>query len=169
MHLDLPRHHIGPASAFQRPQRCPAAGWADREAARHASAALSTVRRAALRTRGEAARACCIDAHALSAAPGSLNVCDADTIYDVLRARGFKEVDSETDWDVAWVETAWLRENFDGQHLEDHQRINHFRNHYVRVPRSHVTDQCVAARIDCTPLTGWVCVLVSRAGADAQG
>ena len=98
-----------------------------------------------------------------------MNVCDADTIYDVLRARGFKEVDSETDWDVAWVETAWLRENFDGQHLEDHQRINHFRNHYVRVPRSHVTDQCVAARIDCTPLTGWVCVLVSRAGADAQG
>ena len=139
MHLELPRHHIGPASAFQRPQRCPAAGWADREAARHASAAHSTVRRAAVRTRGEAARACRIDAHALSAAPGSLNVCDADTIYDVLRARGFKEVDSETDWDVAWVETAWLRENFDGQHLEDHQRINHFRNHYVRVPRSHDT------------------------------
>ena len=54
----------------------------------------------------------------------------ADTIYDVLRARGWKEVDTETDWDVAWIDTGWLRENFDGMHLEEHQRINHFRNHY---------------------------------------
>ena len=71
--------------------------------------------------------------------PWLVGVCHTDTIYDVLRARGWKEVESETDWDVAWVETAWLRENFDGQHLEDHQRINHFRNHYVREPRSHDT------------------------------
>ena len=53
-----------------------------------------------------------------------------NTIYDVLRARGWKEVETETDWDVAWIDTGWLRENFDGMHLEDHQRINHFRNHY---------------------------------------
>jgi len=53
-----------------------------------------------------------------------------NTIYDVLRARGWKETESEVDWDVAWVDTGWLRENFDGMHLEEHQRINHFRNHY---------------------------------------
>ena len=53
-----------------------------------------------------------------------------DTIYDVLRARGWKETDSETDWDVAWIDTGWLRENFDTMHLEEHQRLNHFRNHY---------------------------------------
>ena len=39
-------------------------------------------------------------------------------------------MDSETDWDVAWIDTGWLRENFDGMHLEEHQRLNHFRNHY---------------------------------------
>lgn len=53
-----------------------------------------------------------------------------NTIYDVLRARGWKETDSETDWDVAWIDTGWLRENFDNMHLEEHQRLNHFRNHY---------------------------------------
>jgi len=53
-----------------------------------------------------------------------------NTIYDVLRARGWQETESETDWDVAWVDTGWLRENFDTMHLSEHQRINHFRNHY---------------------------------------
>ena len=53
-----------------------------------------------------------------------------NTIYDVLRARGWKEVESETDWDVAWIDKDWLRENFDSMHLDEHQRINHFRNHY---------------------------------------
>uniref|UniRef100_A0A7S0PTM5 Tubulin--tyrosine ligase-like protein 9 n=2 Tax=Coccolithus braarudii TaxID=221442 RepID=A0A7S0PTM5_9EUKA len=53
-----------------------------------------------------------------------------NTIYDVFRARNWKETDSETDWDVAWIDTGWIRENFDTMHLEEHQRINHFRNHY---------------------------------------
>ena len=53
-----------------------------------------------------------------------------NTIYDVLRARGWRETESDTDWDVAWVDVGWLRENLDGMHLEEHQRINHFRNHY---------------------------------------
>ncbi|KAL3927902.1 MAG: hypothetical protein SGPRY_002617 [Prymnesium sp.] len=53
-----------------------------------------------------------------------------NTIYDVLRARGWQETDSDTDWEVAWVDTGWLRENFDSMHLSEHQRINHFRNHY---------------------------------------
>ena len=53
-----------------------------------------------------------------------------NTIYDVFRARGWQETDSDTDWDVAWVDTGWLRENFDSMHLSEHQRLNHFRNHY---------------------------------------
>ena len=31
---------------------------------------------------------------------------------------------------MAWVDTGWIRENFDTMHLEQHQRVNHFRNHY---------------------------------------
>ena len=53
-----------------------------------------------------------------------------NTIYDVLRARGWREVEDEKDWDVAWIDVGWLRENYDKMHLDDHQRINHFRNHY---------------------------------------
>ena len=53
-----------------------------------------------------------------------------NTIYDVFRARGWRETDSDTAWDVAWVDTGGIRENFDTMHLEQHQRINHFRNHY---------------------------------------
>eukprot|EP00965_Chrysotila_dentata_P188127 6172557-Pleurochrysis_carterae.AAC.4 len=36
-----------------------------------------------------------------------------NTIYDVFKARGWKETESDTDWDVAWVDTGWIRENFD--------------------------------------------------------
>ena len=41
------------------------------------------------------------------------------TVYDVLRARGWKETDSETDWDVAWVDTGWIREHLEGVHLDE--------------------------------------------------
>lgn len=37
---------------------------------------------------------------------------------------------SELDWDVIWADVGWVRENFDRIHLDDHQRVNHFRNHY---------------------------------------
>ena len=53
-----------------------------------------------------------------------------NTIYDVFRARGWRETESDTDWDVCWADTGWIREYFDTMHLEAHQRINHFRNHY---------------------------------------
>jgi hypothetical protein len=53
-----------------------------------------------------------------------------NVIYDVFKARGWRETDSETDWDVAWIDTGWLREFFDQMHLEDQQVINHYRNHY---------------------------------------
>lgn len=53
-----------------------------------------------------------------------------NTIYDVFRARGWRETDSDTDWDVAWVDVGWIRDNMDAMHFEEHQRINHFRNHF---------------------------------------
>lgn len=31
-----------------------------------------------------------------------------NSIYDVLLAKGFKETDSETDWDFLWIERDWV-------------------------------------------------------------
>ena len=67
---------------------------------------------------------------ALTYLPSPRRTTFHNTIYDVFRARGWRETDSDSDWDVAWVDTGWIRENFDTMHLEQHQRINHFRNHY---------------------------------------
>ncbi|XP_029013456.1 probable tubulin polyglutamylase TTLL9 isoform X2 [Betta splendens] len=53
------------------------------------------------------------------------------TIQDVLRQRpGWVEVKDEAEWDFNWCDVAWLRENFDHSYMEEHVRINHFRNHY---------------------------------------
>ena len=56
--------------------------------------------------------------------------CFHNVVYDVFRARAWKETDSDVDWDVCWADTGWIRENFDNIRLNEHQRINHFRNHY---------------------------------------
>eukprot|EP00927_Polykrikos_kofoidii_P074103 TRINITY_DN70067_c0_g1_i1.p1 TRINITY_DN70067_c0_g1~~TRINITY_DN70067_c0_g1_i1.p1 ORF type:complete len:513 (-),score=66.54 TRINITY_DN70067_c0_g1_i1:140-1588(-) len=53
-----------------------------------------------------------------------------NTIYDVLKARGFKETDAELDWDLFWCDKEWIHEVFDHIHLQSHQRVNHFRNHF---------------------------------------
>jgi len=53
-----------------------------------------------------------------------------NTVYDVLKARGFKETDAELDWDIFWCDKEWIHEVFDYIHLQPHQRVNHFRNHY---------------------------------------
>ncbi|RKP21987.1 tubulin-tyrosine ligase [Rozella allomycis CSF55] len=57
-----------------------------------------------------------------------------NTIYDVMKDRGWKDVSTtgqyETDWDFHWADVFWVHEVFDTIHLLDHQRINHFRNHY---------------------------------------
>uniref|UniRef100_A0A3Q1IXZ8 Tubulin--tyrosine ligase-like protein 9 n=1 Tax=Anabas testudineus TaxID=64144 RepID=A0A3Q1IXZ8_ANATE len=53
------------------------------------------------------------------------------TIQDVLRQRpGWVEVKDDGEWDFNWCDVGWLRENFDHSYLEEHVRINHFRNHY---------------------------------------
>jgi hypothetical protein len=87
-----------------------------------------------------------------------------NTIYDVLRARGWREVESETDWDVAWVETGWLRENFDGVHLEDHQRINHFRNHYELTRKDNLIKNLKRTQRQCVPRHRCTSASLLRAG-----
>jgi len=52
----------------------------------------------------------------------------SNTIYDVMCAKGWEETDSETDWDFHWSERDWVFEIFDSMHLENWQRLNHFRN-----------------------------------------
>ena len=52
----------------------------------------------------------------------------SNTIYDVMCSRGWKETDSETDWDLHWAERDWVYEVFDTMHLESWQRLNHYRN-----------------------------------------
>jgi tubulin polyglutamylase TTLL9 len=53
-----------------------------------------------------------------------------NTILDVLRSRGWKETDSEMDWEFNWAEVFWIRESLDSVRLSEFQKVNHFRNHY---------------------------------------
>ena len=53
-----------------------------------------------------------------------------NTIYDVMIARKWKETESEQDWDFNWADRDWLREHYDTLHMNEFQRLNHFRNSY---------------------------------------
>ncbi|EPT25272.1 Tubulin-tyrosine ligase family protein [Toxoplasma gondii TgCatPRC2] len=53
-----------------------------------------------------------------------------NTVYDALKNRGWKETDSDTEWDFFWCDKEWMSENFDKFRFQPHQRVNHFRNHY---------------------------------------
>ena len=55
-----------------------------------------------------------------------------NSVRDLFEAKGWVETESDTDWDVAWVDKDWIRENLDALSggMAEHQRINHFRNHY---------------------------------------
>jgi hypothetical protein len=53
-----------------------------------------------------------------------------NTVYDCMRDRGWKETDSETEWDFYWADVHWVHDAFDHIYLHENQRINHFRNHY---------------------------------------
>ena len=49
-----------------------------------------------------------------------------NTIFDVMRSRGWKE--SDGDWDIYWADREIIYELFDNMHLENGQKVNHFRN-----------------------------------------
>jgi tubulin polyglutamylase TTLL9 len=53
-----------------------------------------------------------------------------NTVCDVMRDRGWKETESETEWEFFWCDIHWLHESYDGLYLREDQRINHFKNHY---------------------------------------
>ena len=53
-----------------------------------------------------------------------------NTILDVFKANGWKESESEVEWDIFWTNKEWIRGIYDKIHLEAHQRVNHFRNFY---------------------------------------
>ena len=51
-----------------------------------------------------------------------------NTISDVLAARGWHEVQDEENWDFVWADREWIYAAFDKMHLDQWQKINHFRN-----------------------------------------
>eukprot|EP00240_Pyramimonas_obovata_P004703 CAMPEP_0118960834 /NCGR_PEP_ID=MMETSP1169-20130426/63839_1 /TAXON_ID=36882 /ORGANISM="Pyramimonas obovata, Strain CCMP722" /LENGTH=414 /DNA_ID=CAMNT_0006908987 /DNA_START=38 /DNA_END=1282 /DNA_ORIENTATION=- len=54
-----------------------------------------------------------------------------NVVYDVLHSRhNWVETDGDLDWDIFWADTHWIHETFDHVQLQEHQRVNHFRNHY---------------------------------------
>lgn len=53
------------------------------------------------------------------------------TINDVLKARvGWVEALSDSEWDFIWSDKCGIQEIYDNQYLEEHVKLNHFRNHY---------------------------------------
>jgi hypothetical protein len=51
-----------------------------------------------------------------------------NTVADVLAARGWEEVDDDNTWDFVWADRDWIYTAFDKMHLDQWQRLNHFRN-----------------------------------------
>ncbi|KAJ0394119.1 hypothetical protein P43SY_010005 [Pythium insidiosum] len=50
-----------------------------------------------------------------------------NTIYDTMLRRGWKET-TDNDWDFYWADREYIYELLDSVHLENGQRVNHFRN-----------------------------------------
>jgi len=70
-----------------------------------------------------------------------------NTVYDVFKSKKhWREVPrgeenmymDGAEWDIAFTDRNWVRENFDHMRLEDHQRINHFRNNYELTRKDHM-------------------------------
>mmetsp|Transcript_23088 Transcript_23088/g.65053 ORF Transcript_23088/g.65053 Transcript_23088/m.65053 type:complete len:507 (-) Transcript_23088:108-1628(-) len=71
----------------------------------------------------------CAKLHRASAPGADTSVSEYNTIYDVLRARGWKETDVDTEWHIFWADKDWIHGMFDKIHLDPHQHVNHFLNH----------------------------------------
>ncbi|KAI9143979.1 putative tubulin tyrosine ligase protein [Paraphysoderma sedebokerense] len=66
----------------------------------------------------------------ISATPIRFRTSLRNTVCDVMKGRKWREADSETDWDFFWTDVHWIFEFYDQTPLRDHQKINHFKNHY---------------------------------------
>ncbi|CAM9517954.1 unnamed protein product [Ectocarpus sp. 4 AP-2014] len=51
-----------------------------------------------------------------------------NTIYEAMKRRGWRETNSDSDWDFIWAERDIAYDTFDTRHLLNWQRVNHFRN-----------------------------------------
>jgi len=72
-----------------------------------------------------------------------------NTIYDVFKARGYKETDAELDWDIYWCEKEWIHEHLDHIHLQPHQKVNHFRNHFELTRKDLLLKNIKRAKKNC--------------------
>eukprot|EP00388_Colpodella_angusta_P044087 GDKK01061675.1.p1 GENE.GDKK01061675.1~~GDKK01061675.1.p1 ORF type:complete len:176 (+),score=21.40 GDKK01061675.1:30-530(+) len=72
-----------------------------------------------------------------------------NTIYDVLRGRGWKETENDNDWDVIWADKDWIHEEMDHIHLQNHQRINHFRTYGELTRKDFLARNIKKARREC--------------------
>lgn len=72
----------------------------------------------------------CAKLHRASVAGSDTSVAEYNTIYDVLKSRGWKETEGDTEWNIFWTDKDWIHQIFDKIHLDPHQRVNHFLNHY---------------------------------------
>ena len=46
-----------------------------------------------------------------------------------MKRKGYKEVEGD-DWDILWVEREVIYDVLNQYHLQNHQKVNHFRNHF---------------------------------------
>lgn len=71
----------------------------------------------------------CAKLHRVTDAAGNSKDSEYNTIYDVLKSRGWKETDVDTEWHIFWCDKDWIHSAFDKMHLDPHQHVNHFLNH----------------------------------------
>lgn len=72
----------------------------------------------------------CAKLHRTVVAGSDSAVSEYNTIFDVLRSRGWKEAESDSDWHIFWADKDWIHDTYDKVHLDPNQHVNHFRNHY---------------------------------------
>jgi len=72
----------------------------------------------------------CAKLHRVATAGGDSSSAEYNTIYDVLKSRGWKETDADTEWHIFWTDKDWIHATYDKIHLDPHQHVNHFLNHY---------------------------------------
>ncbi|CAK9211802.1 unnamed protein product [Sphagnum troendelagicum] len=62
-------------------------------------------------------------------------------IYEVLKARGWVETESELEWDFFWSDVGWMYEFFDHIHLADHQVIFYFQGAHKETSTGLLTNE----------------------------
>lgn len=72
----------------------------------------------------------CAKLHRGSAPGSDASTSEYNTIYDVLKSRGWKETDTDNEWHIFWTDKDWIHSVFDKIHLDSYQHVNHFLNHY---------------------------------------